>query len=364
MSIIRRRAFTLIELLVVVAITGILLAILAPSLTAARNRVKLVKCVANLRTIAASSFVYAGSDSSAALVPVLPAALRDNAHLSASRRAFGGVGGLHDIGRPEDASPYAESAMYSACNEFGSDDRPLNRIISRDAFGDDGDPCADSAASRPEMDIYRCPSDVGYRSGQDGASGIFLYGGSHYGIPDFKGTGSVFEVTGNSYACDTMITGTYCPVPEDMNSTSHGVYLRPGEQIPAPARTTVYIEGNGFYAAQWNSWNPYEGGDPEAYTMGNHGTLREHTVAFGDGHVRPIRFEVPTRAVEAFEDGTLRYEGSAVLRGGAPLELAHGRYTPDAEDPHAPTYRQIAHFLFSGPDWTNHTYPARGIWVD
>jgi prepilin-type N-terminal cleavage/methylation domain-containing protein/prepilin-type processing-associated H-X9-DG protein len=54
----RCRGFTLIELLVVVAVIGALIAILVPSLSAARRSAYTVKCGTNIRTLAQMDFQY------------------------------------------------------------------------------------------------------------------------------------------------------------------------------------------------------------------------------------------------------------------------------------------------------------------
>jgi prepilin-type N-terminal cleavage/methylation domain-containing protein/prepilin-type processing-associated H-X9-DG protein len=57
----RGRGFTLIELLVVVAVIGALIAILVPSLSAARASAYRVKCSTNLRTLAMADQQYANN---------------------------------------------------------------------------------------------------------------------------------------------------------------------------------------------------------------------------------------------------------------------------------------------------------------
>lgn len=65
----RRRSFSLIELLVVVAILAILMAMLLPTLSAARRQARQVKCASNLRQLGIGLHLY-GQDNKDLLMPL------------------------------------------------------------------------------------------------------------------------------------------------------------------------------------------------------------------------------------------------------------------------------------------------------
>lgn len=356
------RAFTLVELLVVIAIIALLISILLPSLARAREQAKSSKCVANLRDQISASFAYAQEDPSEYLVPLHarfltaednPPPWTSGQYLSAARKAYGGKSGRHDYqevyhGGPAGFDPVTGYARYSTGNRMGPATRPLNKYIYKGDMQDLSDRLLEEMQRDEELefDAFKCPTDTGYVSGEDGGGrdGYGLYMGMEIWHGDEM---SFYEAMGNSYATDSIILGNPGnPV------TTIGPWLRPYSQIPYPGKATVLKETHGFYASGWNRWFVPQN-YPKDYAMGNHRTLRQHNVAFADGHARPILYEVRTDAELSGEE--VIHTGNFAIRGGRlePVQV-------NGLDAGGAPYRlgSIGHLLFSGPGWTEHCFPA------
>ena len=85
----KRQAFTLIELMVVIGIIALLISILLPSLSAAREAANKTKCANNLRQIGNAFTAYANDNKGS--YPRLPAAVGVNPILNERGAAYGFV---------------------------------------------------------------------------------------------------------------------------------------------------------------------------------------------------------------------------------------------------------------------------------
>ncbi|MCH8852053.1 MAG: prepilin-type N-terminal cleavage/methylation domain-containing protein [Planctomycetes bacterium] len=353
-------AFTLVELLVVIAIIALLISILLPSLARAREQAKSAKCLANLKDMMTASIGYAMEDPSEYLVPVI-ATLATSDYLSASRRGFGGKSGLHkfrgDFPEVPSAASWHETGdygMWSTKNGFGPGKRPLNKYLFSQSMPNlsyveiqEMDLARAEADEKLEFDTFKCPSDVGYQSGADGSDDVIFGYGTDEDYRTYKDPTPNYDAMGNSYATDstlivTLGTGLV---------RSFGPYLRRYSSIPNTGRVVVYKEGNAFYTHFWN----LGGSEDTEYTMGWHGILRQHNVAYADGHAKSANYEVRSDVTGYSGTGTVTHSGNFTLRGGTVENMI---YNSNPEDPSQFSFAQIAEFLVSGPWGTSHCQPA------
>jgi prepilin-type N-terminal cleavage/methylation domain-containing protein len=354
------RGFTLVELLVVIAIIALLVSILLPSLAKAREQAKTIKCLANLRDQVSAGISYSQEDPSGYLIPLHPrfstqysagdAANSPGKYISAARKAYGGKAGRHDwvddLGNGGlGAWNGVTIGRFSTMNEMGPATRPLNRYIYS-SIQDRFDLSEEEMAKDNELnfDVYKCPSDIGFRPAEGGAEGVYLGFGTFYREPQ-----AYYDMIGNSYATDAVIFVQSLTGPV----TTIGSFLRSQTQMVNPSQLTTIKETNGFYASAWNTIG--DGQSADQFAMGNHGTLRNHTTGFADGHAAMVTYEVRTNATIA-TNGIQHSSNNFELRGG---DLSNVELNPSNEW----TYGGIGRFLTAGPGWQDHSFPAPSITV-
>lgn len=150
MTIAMRRtgAFTLIELLVVIAIIAILMAVLMPSLRAAKELARGVNCMANQRSLMLAYTMYANSHDG---ILVMGFVSRQNMDLPMWSKP-----------------PLAENGTYVAGDSVTLADR-IRGIVQGALYPYIGD-----------YEMYHCPGDDRYRSA--GTPGLAMY--RSYIVPD------------------------------------------------------------------------------------------------------------------------------------------------------------------------------------
>jgi prepilin-type N-terminal cleavage/methylation domain-containing protein len=192
-------AFTLIELLVVISVIAILISITIPALGRARETSRRAKCLANLRSIGTGFQMYLNG---------------------AGKGIFPYVNPLH--GTPSPTHPN-DVSLLTLLSEYLDAEVPRRE-----------DP--DSTASRNSLyivsDPYRCPSDNGQRTSEQGDTG---------GEPTWRTTGCSYEYRAGLY----MLLAESFFIPR-----------------PAFAVTKAYEKDrNWAIVMDWSNWHPRRGKD-------------------------------------------------------------------------------------------------------
>jgi type II secretory pathway pseudopilin PulG len=352
----------LIELLVVIAIIALLIAILLPSLEAARRSSKQSACLSHIKNIATSSRVYEADDPSGWGIPVhpkqfyqcpgLPPGEMCNEPIYVGAYEWGGKAGIgyrtvHADVSFQEAIGGSDSADFGSKKGFGPATRPMNDILYKGGFRDacNGDPikCQKFDRSQAQMDtdleleLFRCPADDGPPRGAHCEDWLRQTDRSSY------------DHFGNSYTANMFMIATQGG--GEMHSNSP--YMRPTSRVPTPARTLYYEENIGRWAWSCRSelteclWiGPGVDPGPTMAVRGWHGRDWTFNRAFVDAHAEQQKIYI---------EGSENADGYALHYRN---EVAH----PD--DPQLQDNHKC--IIVRGDGWQKDTLPAdlirTGLW--
>jgi prepilin-type N-terminal cleavage/methylation domain-containing protein/prepilin-type processing-associated H-X9-DG protein len=257
----RRRAFTLIELLVVIAIITLLMSILLPSVSRAREQSRSAVCLSNMHQIGILLQQYANDDPGSHAMPIHILMIRATGHdwLPAGANPFtwGGRDGQQSIPVPTSSGPVDVWLTDDARGwrppgldtpVYGAQSRPLNRYYLGTGFTD---------RDRRDMPLFRCPSDTGAAHTVCNS------------LPPERKDTPCYDLFGNSFRANLY------SFMSDQGALSLSPWGHARDAVPQPGRIVLFAD-----APLYDLFAPH----PQLRDW--HGRLGSGNAAFADGSAR------------------------------------------------------------------------------
>ncbi len=260
-----RCGFTLIELLVVISIIALLISILLPSLSQARERAKAVVCLANLRSIGQATAMYMDNDDQRVIPWYRDPPLLGYPVQVVTPWVFGGfaapnaasIGGFGNL----------DSTLYPA------EARPLNAYIAPGAQG-----------MTVQIGVFRCPGDRTHTTS--------IIGTGTSPPLDAEALSS-WQANGSSYTLNTRFMQEYALPGGNFSASNSEEYARriaPRLVGGNAARFVIWME-QGFYASTYQARSRLAQSLAAPQRMGWHREFSKWTAAFADGHAEYRYFD-------------------------------------------------------------------------
>jgi len=255
----------------VVAIIALLISVLLPSLTKAREQARVAKCLANLKSLGTATGAYLNTEKDRFCWT--PVVYRGSAEPQPISNYYGGKRG---IGVPEDRGGVLDNAYCpGGYYDFLPQDRPLNKYVA-----------SAKVSTRTEMEVFECPADEVSEHRGVGSRGNFA-------IPRTRT--SAYDVTGTSYQSNVNYN-VYMVKAEGFSSDNAARRARQAllrDRIiqifykKGPSRA-VMLHEDPSDCATGGVWYDYP---YTAKIRGWHGRFDRHSYSFLDGHAANILVE-------------------------------------------------------------------------
>jgi len=311
----RRSAFTLIELLVVVAIIALLISILLPALSRAKEQARIAVCLANLRGIGQAANQYlldVGNNDLPWALPT-PYYAADDVYTFSVYSEFVWGGGYPWSSR-EERLGIGGGMNYSSgadIRRVRPKDRPMNTYLSSEVSWDrhqfDGWERLYNPRTTPEIPgFFRCPSDNSPWVPMVGEDNTDLEGDTPF---------STWYFWGSSYPSNWYWPYYFKRAPpgdrppyygrferiigieiNSRNIRGLGDFLLRNRMSRYTSEFVIFYENRFNYAMEGSrppgfNQNPYGGSSEPKSLVGWHKVPDYHTAAFMDGSARYARYD-------------------------------------------------------------------------